>query len=112
MEHTRFIQGMEQLKAIDGKGGEKVIETFLQCIPYTGFPKVKQRYFSRCHFVQNGEKGHYNPFSLSVLHPNPVIGIYFLLMSFPLYFYPDLQIQYAICRLANHFLHKSFQFIM
>lgn len=109
MENTRFIQGMEQLKAIDGKGGEnvikslediapdlgkfivefafgdiytregltteeremitlsslltaggckpqlevhingalnvgippeKVIETFLQCIPYTGFPKV------------------------------------------------------------------------
>ena len=109
MENTRFTQGMEQLKAIDGKGGEnvikslediapdlgkfivefafgdiytregltteeremitlsslltaggcepqlevhingalnvgispeKVIETFLQCIPYTGFPKV------------------------------------------------------------------------
>ncbi len=109
MENTRFIQGMEQLRTIDGKGGEnvikslediapdlgkfivefafgdiytregltteeremitlsslltaggcepqlevhingalnvgispqKVIETFLQCIPYTGFPKV------------------------------------------------------------------------
>ena len=109
MESTRFIQGMEQLRTIDGKGGEnvikslegiapdlgkfivefafgdiytrkgltkeeremitlsslltaggcepqlevhingalnmgispeKVIETFLQCIPYTGFPKV------------------------------------------------------------------------
>lgn len=109
MENTRFTQGMEQLKAIDGKGGEnvirslediapdlgkfiiefafgdiytregltteeremitlsslltaggcepqlevhingalnvgispeKMIETFLQCIPYTGFPKV------------------------------------------------------------------------
>ncbi len=109
MENTRFTQGMEQLKAIDGKGGEnvikslediapdlgkfivefafgdiytregltteeremitlsslltaggcepqlevhingalnigispeKVIETFLQCIPYTGFPKA------------------------------------------------------------------------
>ena len=109
MENTRFTQGMEQLKSIDGKGGEnvikslediapdlgkfivefafgdiytregltteeremitlsslltaggcepqlevhingalnveispeKVIETFLQCIPYTGFPKV------------------------------------------------------------------------
>ena len=109
MENTRFTQGMEQLKSIDGKGGEnvikslediapdlgkfivefafgdiytregltteeremitlsslltaggcepqlevhingalnagispeKMIETFLQCIPYTGFPKV------------------------------------------------------------------------
>ena len=109
MENTRFTQGMEQLKTIDGKGGEnvikslediapdlgkfivefafgdiytrggltkgeremitlsslltaggcesqlevhingalnvgispeKVIETFLQCIPYTGFPKA------------------------------------------------------------------------
>lgn len=109
MENTRFIQGMEQLKEIDGKGGEnvirslediapdlgkfivefafgdiytrqglttaerelitlsslltaggcepqlevhiggalnvgitpeRIIETFLQCIPYTGFPKV------------------------------------------------------------------------
>lgn len=109
MENTRFMQGMEQLKAIDGKGGEnvirslediapdlgkfiiefafgdiytrqglttaerelitlsslltaggcepqlevhingalnvgitpeRIIETFLQCIPYTGFPKV------------------------------------------------------------------------
>ncbi len=109
MENTRFIQGMEQLKSIDGRGGEnvikslediapdlgrfivefafgdiytrqglskeerelitisslltaggcepqlevhingalnvgispeKVIETFLQCIPYTGFPRV------------------------------------------------------------------------
>lgn len=109
MENTRFTQGMEQLRTIDGKGGEnvikslediapdlgkfivefafgdiytregltteeremitlsslltaggcepqlevhingalnvgispeKVIETFLQCIPYTGFPKV------------------------------------------------------------------------
>ena len=114
MENTRFIQGMEQLKAIDGKGGEnvikslediapdlgkfivefafgdiytregltteeremitlsslltaggcepqlevhiggalnvgispeKVIETFLQCIPYTGFPKVLNAVF-------------------------------------------------------------------
>lgn len=115
MENTRFIQGMEQLKAIDGKGGEnvikslediapdlgkfivafafgdiytregltteeremitlsslltaggcepqlevhingalnvgispeKVIETFLQCIPYTGFPKVLNAVFT------------------------------------------------------------------
>ncbi len=115
MENTRFIQGMEQLKAIDGKGGEnvikslegiapdlgkfivefafgdiytrkglttaeremitlsslltaggcepqlevhvggalnvgispeKVIETFLQCIPYTGFPKVLNAVFA------------------------------------------------------------------
>ena len=115
MEHTRFTQGMEQLKAIDGKGGEnvikslediapdlgkfivefafgdiytregltteeremitlsslltaggcepqlevhingalnvgispeKVIETFLQCIPYTGFPKVLNAVFA------------------------------------------------------------------
>lgn len=114
MENTRFIQGMEQLKAIDGKGGEnviksledmapdlgkfivefafgdiytreglttkeremitlsslltaggcepqlevhingalnvgitpeKIIETFLQCIPYTGFPKVLNAVF-------------------------------------------------------------------
>ena len=115
MENTRFIQGMEQLKAIDGKGGEnvikslediapdlgkfivafafgdiytregltteeremitlsslltaggcepqlevhingalnigispeKVIEIFLQCIPYTGFPKVLNAVFA------------------------------------------------------------------
>ena len=115
MENTRFIQGMEQLKTIDGKGGEnvihsleniapdlgkfivefafgdiytrqqlttaerelitlsslltaggcepqlevhingalnvgispeKVIETFLQCIPYTGFPKVLNAVFA------------------------------------------------------------------
>ncbi len=115
MENTRFTQGMEQLKAIDGKGGEnviksleniapdlgkfivkfafgdiytregltteeremitlsslltaggceqqlvvhingalnvgispeKVIETFLQCIPYTGFPKVLNAVFA------------------------------------------------------------------
>lgn len=114
MKNTRFIQGMEQLKAIDGKDGEniikalkdispdlgkfivefafgdiytrkelttrerelitlsslltaggcepqlevhingalnvrisheKVIETFLQCIPYTGFPKVLNAVF-------------------------------------------------------------------
>lgn len=114
MENTRFIQGMEQLKAIDGKGGEnvirslediapdlgkfivefafgdiytrqglttaerelitlssllttggcepqleihiggalnvgitpeRIIETFLQCIPYTGFPKVLNAVF-------------------------------------------------------------------
>ena len=114
MENTRFIPGMEQLKTIDGKGGEnvitslediapdlgkfivefafgdiytreeltteeremitlsslltaggcepqlevhingalnvgispeKVIETFLQCIPYTGFPKVLNAIF-------------------------------------------------------------------
>lgn len=114
MENTRFTQGMEQLKEIDGKGGEnviksledivpdlgkfivefafgdiytregltteeremitlsslltaggcepqlevhiggalnvgvspeKVIETFLQCIPYTGFPKVLNAVF-------------------------------------------------------------------
>lgn len=114
MENTRFMDGMEQLKAIDGKGGEnvikslediapdlgkfivefafgdiytregltteeremitlsslltaggcepqlevhingalnvgispeKVIETFLQCIPYTGFPKVLNAVF-------------------------------------------------------------------
>ena len=115
MENIRFIQGMEQLKAIDGKGGEnvikslediapdlgkfiiefafgdiytrqeltteeremitlsslltaggcepqlevhingalnvgkkkkKVIETLLQCIPYTGFPKVLNAIFT------------------------------------------------------------------
>ena len=115
MENTRFTQGMEQLKTIDGKGGEnvikslediapdlgkfivefafgeiytrggltteeremitlsslltaggcepqlkvhingalnvgispeKVIETFLQCIPYTGFPKVLNAVFA------------------------------------------------------------------
>lgn len=115
MENIRFTQGMEQLKAIDGKGGEnvikslediapdlgkfivefafgdiytregltteeremitlsslltaggcepqlevhingalnvgispeKVIETFLQCIPYTGFPKVLNAVFA------------------------------------------------------------------
>ena len=114
MENTRFTQGMEQLKAIDGKGGEnvikslediapdlgkfivefafgdiytreglttaerelitlsslltaggcepqlevhingalnvgitpkRIIETFLQCIPYTGFPKVLNAVF-------------------------------------------------------------------
>lgn len=114
MENTRFMQGMEQLKAIDGKGGEnvmrslediapdlgkfiiefafgdiytrqglttaerelitlssllttggcepqlevhingalnvgitpeRIIETFLQCIPYTGFPKVLNAVF-------------------------------------------------------------------
>lgn len=114
MENTRFTQGMEQLRTIDGKGGEnvikslediapdlgkfivefafgdiytregltteeremitlsslltaggcepqlevhiggalnvgispeKVIETFLQCIPYTGFPKVLNAVF-------------------------------------------------------------------
>ncbi len=115
MKNTRFTKGMEQLKAIDGKGGEnvikslediapdlgkfivefafgdiytregltteeremitlsslltaggcepqlevhingalnvgispeKVIETFLQCIPYTGFPKVLNAVFA------------------------------------------------------------------
>ena len=115
MENTRFTQGMEQLKTIDGKGSEKVIkslediapdlgnfivefafgdiytregltteeremitlsslltvggcepqlevhingalnvgispekviETFLQCIPYTGFPKVLNAVFA------------------------------------------------------------------
>lgn len=115
MENTRFTQGLEQLKTIDGKGGEnviksleniapdlgkfivefafgdiytregltteeremitlsslltargcepqlevhingalnagiapeKVIETFLQCIPYTGFPKVLNAVFA------------------------------------------------------------------
>lgn len=115
MENTRFAQGMEQLKAVDGKGGEnviksledtapdlgrfivefafgdiytrqglsikeremitlsslltaggcepqlevhingalnvgispeQVIETFLQCIPYTGFPKVLNAVFA------------------------------------------------------------------
>lgn len=114
MENTRFMHGMEQLKAIDGKGGEnvirslediapdlgkfivefafgdiytrqglttaerelitlsslltaggcepqlavhingalnvgitpeRIIETFLQCIPYTGFPKVLNAVF-------------------------------------------------------------------
>ena len=114
MENTRFTQGMEQIKAIDGKGGEnvikslegiapdlgkfivefafgdiytregltteeremitlsslltaggcepqlevhinsalnvgispeKVVETFFQCIPYTGFPKVLNAVF-------------------------------------------------------------------
>lgn len=114
MENTKFMQGMEQLKAIDGKGGEnvirslediapdlgkfiiefafgdiytrqglttaerelitlsslltaggcepqlevhinsalnveitpeRIIETFLQCIPYTGFPKVLNAVF-------------------------------------------------------------------
>lgn len=69
MENTRFTKGMEQLKSIDGKGGEnvikflegiapdlgkfnvgispeKVIEIFLQCIPYTGFPKVLNAVFA------------------------------------------------------------------
>ena len=124
MENTRFTQGMEQLKAIDGKGGEnvikslediapdlgkfivefafgdiytregltteeremitlsslltaggcepqlevhingalnvgispeKVIETFLQCIPYTGFPKVLNAVFaSKKVFAERG----------------------------------------------------------
>ena len=124
MENTRFIRGMEQLKMIDGKGGEhvikfledivpdlgkfivefafgdiytrdgltteeremitlsslltaggcesqlevhingalnvgiypeKVIETFLQCIPYTGFPKVLNAVFvAKKVFVERG----------------------------------------------------------
>lgn len=60
MSTTRFDKGTENLKIIDGKAGgcepqlevhingalnvgispEKIVETFLQCIPYTGFPKV------------------------------------------------------------------------
>ena len=59
MSNTRFELGSEKLKEIDGIGGcepqlevhingslnvglspEKIIETFIQCIPYTGFPKV------------------------------------------------------------------------
>lgn len=33
MENTRFTQGMEQLKAIDGKGGENVIKSLEDIAP-------------------------------------------------------------------------------
>ena len=73
MNKSRFETGMENLKKIDGDGGnavirslenispdlgtyivefafglskEKIIETFLQCIPYTGFPKVLNAIFT------------------------------------------------------------------
>ena len=36
MENTRFIQGMEQLKAIDGKGGENVIKSLADIAPDLG----------------------------------------------------------------------------
>ena len=36
MENTRFIQGMEQLKAIDGKGGENVIKSLEDIAPSLG----------------------------------------------------------------------------
>lgn len=36
MENTRFIQGMEQLKVIDGKGGENVIKSLADIAPDLG----------------------------------------------------------------------------
>ena len=36
MENTRFMQGMEQLKAIDGKGGENVIKSLENIAPDLG----------------------------------------------------------------------------
>ena len=36
MENTRFTQGMEQLKAIDGKGGENVIRSLEDIAPDLG----------------------------------------------------------------------------
>lgn len=36
MENTRFMQGMEQLKAIDGKGGENVIRSLEDIAPDLG----------------------------------------------------------------------------
>ena len=36
MENTRFTQGMEQLKAIDGKGGENVIKSLADIAPDLG----------------------------------------------------------------------------
>lgn len=36
MENTRFTQGMEQLKAIDGKGGENVIKSLEDIAPDLG----------------------------------------------------------------------------
>lgn len=36
MENTRFTQGMEQLKAIDGKGGENVIKSLENIAPDLG----------------------------------------------------------------------------
>lgn len=36
MENTRFMQGMEQLKAIDGKGGENVIKSLEDIAPDLG----------------------------------------------------------------------------
>lgn len=36
MENIRFIQGMEQLKAIDGKGGENVIKSLEDIAPDLG----------------------------------------------------------------------------
>lgn len=36
MENTRFIQGMEQLKVIDRKGGENVIKSLEDIAPDLG----------------------------------------------------------------------------
>jgi len=36
MENARFMQGMEQLKAIDGKGGENVIKSLEDIAPDLG----------------------------------------------------------------------------
>lgn len=36
MENTRFMQGMKQLKAIDGKGGENVISSLENIAPDLG----------------------------------------------------------------------------
>lgn len=36
MENTKFMQGMEQLKAIDGKGGENVIKSLADIAPDLG----------------------------------------------------------------------------
>lgn len=68
MEDIRFLNGLKNLNDIDGKGGEdvikslltqsdtspqlnvgvtpeKIIETFIQCIPYTGFPRILNAIF-------------------------------------------------------------------
>ncbi|MDE6208215.1 MAG: hypothetical protein K2M73_00895 [Lachnospiraceae bacterium] len=60
MKQTRYETGIEQIKMIDGAGGEHVIrflenvapdlgryiiETFIQCIPYVGFPRVLNAVF-------------------------------------------------------------------
>ena len=36
MENTRFTQGMEQLKTIDGRGGENVIKSLEDIAPDLG----------------------------------------------------------------------------